>query len=377
MEYKMPNTPPNFYDFSNLKVAICHEWLDNVGGGEKVLFQVASLFPNVTIFSLWGDQAIAREYNLKLVESFIRFLPSRLRRTLGIPLMPLAWGSFSKKLRTFDLVITSSWAFAHACGRSSQVSVNYIHTPGRYWWNPDIDTRTTIKLPRTLTVALQKIDRYLAKEHGINVANSRTTSDRIQFSWNQESKIVHPPVDLTYYNFERIPEMDRGQYLLGVGRFVPYKNLEFIIELGEFLNVPVVIAGHGPLYANLLKRAAQSTVDVSIQNSPSDEEIRNLYLTASYLIYPVIEDFGIVPVEAMGCGLQVIGLSSGGLTETVIEGVSGSLVEEMNVEEFASALKNLPRRSSEEIRDCVEKFSQQAFTKKIVEIIQESINASS
>jgi glycosyltransferase involved in cell wall biosynthesis len=362
-------------EFADIKVAICHEWLDNVGGGEKVLFEINSLFQDATIFTLWGNQEIAEKYNLNMFESFIRHLPARFRRNLGLALMPVAWASFSRKLRKFDLVITSSWAFAHACGRKNISSLNYIHTPGRYWWNPDIDSRTAIRLPKVLILILQKLDSYLAKNHGLNVANSYTTSNRIWDSWKQKSEVIHPPVDLDFFNFNSGSNSNNEEYLLGVSRFVTYKNLEFIIELGEHLRKPVVIAGHGPLYAKLLKRAEESPIKTSIIDSPSDEEIRNLYLNASYLIYPVIEDFGIVPVEAMGCGLQVIGIASGGLTETVVEGISGSLVASLDVEAFASAIENLPALNRGEIRSCVEKFSYDAFRNKLKELVNVRINA--
>ena len=343
------------------KVAICHEWFDNIGGGEKVLIQIASIFENPTIFTLWGDRNIQKDTNLNFKESFLRFFPKKFRRNLGLPFMPIAWFSFSRKLRRFDLVITSSWAFAHSCGRYNSNSLNYVHTPGRYWWNPDIDQRTAIKLPKLVLLTLKKIDFALSRNHGTNISNSKNTQERVQKFWNQNSKVVYPPVDLDFYNLDKKVDLPKGNYLLGVGRFVTYKKPGFIIELGEYLNMPVLIAGHGPLYSDLVEKAANAKVEVRIINNPTNEIIKECYRSAKYLIYPVVEDFGIVPVEAMGCGLQVIGLNSGGLTETIVEGLSGSLVSSVNVQEFASAIQHLPHKSRSEVRECALKFSEDAF----------------
>ena len=108
-----------------LKVAICHEWLDNVGGGEKVLAEMALNFYKPTIFTLWGDFDIARELNIEIEETILRFLPRRLRRNIGFLLMPIAWLFLSRRLKRFDLVITSSWAFAHFCGRFNIKSIKF------------------------------------------------------------------------------------------------------------------------------------------------------------------------------------------------------------------------------------------------------------
>lgn len=358
------------------KVAICHEWIDNIGGGEKVLLEIAANFSNPDVYTLWGDKAVGTKLNLHYQDTFMRWIPPRFRRNLGFAVMPLAWFSLHKKLKSYDLVVTSSWAFAHICGKFNRNSVNYIHTPGRYWWNPDIDQRTRVKIPTPALSFLRILDSYFSKRHGQNIANSETTARRIKNYWHQSAIVINPPVDLDYFTIDESKVSTGNGFLLGVGRFVPYKNMSFIIELGEHLGLPVVIAGHGPLYGALIGQADEAKVEVLVVNNPSDSEIRDLYRSASVLIYPAIEDFGIVPVEAMGCGLRVIGLDQGGLIETVEQGIGGSLVSRMDVKAFADAIVALPETTREQVRDSVMKFGKSAFNSKFQAFMCEKFDES-
>jgi glycosyltransferase involved in cell wall biosynthesis len=358
-----------------LKVAICHEWLDNIGGGEKVLAEIALNFESPLIFTLWGNSKVGNELDINYQETFMRFIPKVLRRNLGFLIMPIAWISIGPKLRKFDLVITSSWAFAHICGKFNKKSINYIHTPGRYWWNPDIDQRSWIKLPKILLRVFRDLDFLFSLNHGQNVANSKTTALRISNFWKQESVVIHPPVDLSFFNYDKASESIPGNFLLGVGRFVPYKNMEFIIRLGEFMQIPVVLAGHGPLYSNLRQRALKASVKVDIVNNPTNSDIRDYYRSAKFLIFPVVEDFGIVPVEAMGCGLQVIGLEEGGLVETVKDGLSGGLVRKLSLEMFAEKMNSISSHSREEIRNTVIHLDKSEFNRKIITLIESKFDA--
>lgn len=357
-------------NISSLKVAICHEWFDNIGGGEKVLIDLAGMFQNPTIYTLWANQKTKGQVDFKIRTSFIQLFPSKLRRNLGLIFMPLAWSRFNQELKAFDLVINSSWAFAHSAGGDHPRKISYIHTPGRYWWYPSIDRRTQRKIPGILLWLLRKVDRKLAQSTKNFIANSEETRTRIRDCWGKESEVIYPPVDLEFFRQTDFAEVD-PELILGVGRFVGYKNHDFIIKIGEALGKKVVLAGHGPLVENLKNLATRSATEVEVIDSPTNIELRNLYSQAFCLVYPTNEDFGIVPVEAMGCGLQVLGLAKGGLMETVKNGLSGTLVGEMNLSEFVKAFHELPNMPRTEIRGSVEKFDSKRFTQSMIKILSE------
>ena len=184
--------------------------------------------------------------------------------------------------------------------------------------------------------------------------------------WGRESEVVYPPVNLDFYKPLEILS-ERKDFILGVGRFVGYKNHEFVIRIGEALGRKVVLAGHGPLLESLKNQAANSTTEVKVIESPSDRELRQLYSDALCLVYPTFEDFGIVPVEAMGCGLQVLGLSQGGLMETVKNGISGTLVDAIDLTTFVVGFHDLPNKSTDLIRESVKKFNSSQFRIKMKE----------
>lgn len=362
-----------YSNISSLKVAICHEWFDNIGGGEKVLVEIASIFQNPTIYTLWANKKTQGQVDFNVKTSFLQLFPSKLRRNLGLLFMPLAWSRFNKELESFDLVINSSWAFAHTAGGNHPKKISYIHTPGRYWWYPSIDQRTQRKIPDILLRFLRTIDRNFAQSNDSYIANSEETRTRIQDCWGKESKVVYPPVDLEFFRQTSATEVD-SELILGVGRFVGYKNHDFIIKIGEVLGKKVVLAGHGPLAENLKNLAIKSTTEVKVIDSPTNIELRQLYSKAFCLVYPTYEDFGIVPVEAMGCGLQVLGLAKGGLMETVKNGYSGTLVSELELSAFVKKFHELPNKPRAEIRGTVEKFDSHNFTQSMIRIIIEKLN---
>lgn len=352
-------------NIKSLKVAICHEWLDNIGGGEKVLIELANIFKNPTIYTLWANKKTTSGLDFQVKTSFLQCFPSKFRRNFGLFFMPLAWKKFEHELKTFDLIINNSWAFAHSAGGKHPRKISYIQSPGRYWWYPLIDQRTKIKIPKILLRIIRRIDWSLAQKNQHYIANSEEIQKRIRDCWGKESEIVHPPVDLEYFKQDNFAEVD-PELILGVGRFVGYKNHDFIIKIGEALSKKVVLAGHGPLAENLKKLALSSSTAVEIIDSPTNFELRQLYSKAFCLVYPTNEDFGIVPVEAMGCGLQVLGLAQGGLRETVVNGYSGTLVDEIDLPKFVAAFREMPNTPRDQIRDSVEKFNADHFTQKII-----------
>jgi len=350
------------------KVNIFHEWLDTSGGAESVLAELVGIFPGATVYTLWAEPNLIDSLGVEVKVSFLQFLPRKFRRSVGLLFMPLAWKILGRNISNGDFSITSSWVFCHSAvpKKFEQNSVHYIHTPARYWWNPEVDTRTELKLPKIILLILRAMDKSLARNHKNVIANSNATKERIKNYWGLKSIVIHPPVDVNFYDFAKVENVgSRENFLLCVGRFVPYKGHELAIKLGEVLNLPVVLVGHGSGETRLRKLSLNSKTRVSLLVNVPRERIRELYATCICLVYPAIEDFGIVPVEAMATGARVLGINKGGLRDSVIQGETGSLVSRLDLHALVEGFYSLQENSRENIRASSLQFSQVNFRLEI------------
>jgi glycosyltransferase involved in cell wall biosynthesis len=154
-------------------------------------------------------------------------------------------------------------------------------------------------------------------------------------------------------------------YLLSLGRWVPYKRHDLAIEVGARLGVPVVVAGAGPTEAALRSLAARLRASVSFVHAPSRADVRELLSRARCLLFPVEEDFGMIPVEAQAAGTPVVGIARGGLLETVRPGLTGELVDEPDVDALARAVDLVDRSSPAACRENAQRFTVPVFEAKI------------
>ncbi len=173
-------------------------------------------------------------------------------------------------------------------------------------------------------------------------ANSREVQARIRRFWHRDAVVINPPVDVDFYSSAPVSQQQQSRdYLLGVGRFVGYKNFDLIIGIAEAAGLPLVIAGSGPDEAKLRRAAANAGVSVSFEIRPSRERLRELYWGARALLFPVHEDFGMIPVEAQACGTPVVGLRRGGLLETVVEGETGFLIDSLDLRDYVPVINKV------------------------------------
>lgn len=342
-------------------VALVHEWFGATGGSENVFLAIREVLPDATGFVLWRDRDARR--GLDLQESWLARTPLRRSKALALPLMPLTWRTLSTE--RFDVVISSSHAFAHTVRfRSSPQAryLSYIHSPARYLWSPDFDGRGSggmLSLPRRV---LRGADVRLSRHVDSYAANSREVQARIQRFWKRDARIIHPPVDVDYFTAAPADQrrQDRG-YLLGVGRWIPYKKFDLMIEIADAARLPLVIAGSGPEEEALRRQAARVGVPVTFERQPSRERLRELYWGARCLLFPTHEDFGIIPVEAMACGTPVLGLRRGGVLETVVDGETGFLVDSDDPARYAAMLRHLDALDRIRIGRHAARFSADVF----------------
>jgi glycosyltransferase involved in cell wall biosynthesis len=252
-----------------------------------------------------------------------------------------------------DFVLISSHAFAHHAdwrNRSNAPRFVYVHTPARYIWAPDMDARGNGLGARGLSPLFKHLDRRAAKQDACYAANSEFVRERIRNSWDRDANVIYPPVRVAEIQargcwadqldgkeeqlFASLPD----SFILGASRFVPYKRLDAVIDAGEAVGLPVVLAGNGPQRQELEERAAAARVPVKFILGPSDTMLFALYQAASVFVFPAVEDFGIMPVEAMAVGTPVVVQHHGGAKESVEALKGGAVLEGISKASLKSAI---------------------------------------
>ena len=360
---------------------LVHEWLAPRGGSENVFEALTRVFPDAARYCLWNDSEGRFAVD---GETWLARTPLRGRKAASVPLMPFAWRTLPRV--DADWVLASTHLFAHharfgGAGRSAPKLV-YAHTPARYIWNPELDARGDTLAARIAAGALKGLDRRRAQEPVAIAANSVFVQKRIAEAWHRESTVIHPPVDVA--GFLRPPQPNEHDhdllarlpesFLLGFSRFIPYKRLELAIEAGIAADLPVVLAGAGPDEARLRAFADERAPGrVFFVRSPGAELYRALLQRSIALVFPAVEDFGIVPVEAMAAGRPVIAGAVGGTAETVIHGRTGALLENWSRDEMRRAVETAAGASPEACRAQGLKFSEAVFAERIGAWVAESL----
>jgi glycosyltransferase involved in cell wall biosynthesis len=310
-------------------------------GGEKCLEALCRLWPDAHLYTLIhrrGSVSPTIE-RMDIRASFLQHIPGIFRNyRYFLPLMPIAIESF--RLRDYDVVVSLS----HCVAKSVRVPpgvphICYCFTPMRYAWHMReayfgaelriedrglriartaleavrYYLRSSMLDPRSLLLAdLRRWDRATATRVTEFVATSHTVAGRINDCYRRESTVIYPPVDVEFYTPNSAPRED---FYLCVSALAPYKRIDLAIEASNRLRRRLVVIGDGPQAVRLRAMAGPT---VSLLGWQSDETIRDHYRRCRALLFPGVEDFGIVPLEAQACGAPVIALAAGGATETVI-----------------------------------------------------------
>jgi glycosyltransferase involved in cell wall biosynthesis len=303
-----------------MRVALVHDWLTGMRGGEKVLEEFCRIYPQADIYTLLhvnGSVSPTIESH-SIRSSFVQRLP-RVEKTYRyyLPLFPLAIETI--KLRGYDLILSSSHCVAKGVRvPSGACHISYVHTPMRYVWDQysayfdnDRCSPPVRYGMRALRPWLQRNDVATSRRVHYFIANSHHVAERIRRCYGREATVIHPPLE--FDSFARSPR-DDGYYLM-VTAFAPYKRVDLAVETFNMLGLPLKIIGSGQEEVRLRRIAGPS---VEFLGWRSDDEVREAYAGCSALIFPGEEDFGIVPLEAMASGKPVIAYGKGGVLETVI-----------------------------------------------------------
>jgi len=326
-----------------LNVALVHDWLTGLRGGERVLEQLCLLYPSARIYTLvhvpGSVGPIIGQH--EIVTSFLDRLPRQSYRHY-LPLFPAAIESLD--LRGHDLVISTSHAVAKGCRPPRDaVHVAYVHTPMRYVWDqfdayfgPGRAGIATRLAARAVAPYLRRWDVGSTRRVHAIVANSRFVAERIRRVWQRDADaVVYPPVDTA--RFVPAAEGPAG-YALIVSALVPYKRVEIAVSAFSRLKRPLWIAGDGPELRRLRDAAGPS---VRFLGSVAADALPGLYARAQFFVLPGEEDFGIAPVEAQAAGRPVLALGRGGALETVIDGETGVFFAEPTVQSLLDGISRI------------------------------------
>lgn len=353
------------------RIAVLNEWFERTGGAEQVLLAVRGALPSAQTFVLWSDRDVTDYPRLR--ESWLARTPFRGHKALTLPLMPFVWRTQTRQ--RFDVVLTLSHSLNHTARfpvSPGGVHLSYVHTPARYLWLREIDPRRTGLGQQFAVETMKRLELRCNRHVASYAANSSAVRRRIRDFWHREARVIHPPCRTAYFSAAPAEQRDQNRdYLLGFGRWVRYKRFDFMIEVADRMGLPLVIAGAGPLEAQLRRQAATARVDVRFEVRPDDDRLRELIWGARALLYPCHEDFGIVPVEAQAGGTPVVGLRRGGLLDTVVDGRTGHLVDTLDVAAFADRVRNLPDLDRTAVRANADRFSEAMFRHRIQNWVDE------
>ncbi len=360
-----------------MSVALVHDWLTGMRGGEAVLAEIASFFPGAPVFTLFHRRgAIEGEVTSHPIHtSSLQRLSfgGRFYRAL-LPFMPQAVSSF--KLGGYDLIISSSHCVAKGViPGPGAVHVCYCHTPMRYLWDQRDDYISRIPAPlrpllRAQLERLRTWDVVSAARVDHFVANSRLVARRIERYWRRAAEVIPPPVDTEFFT----PGGERGSHLLMVAALVPYKRVDVGIAVAKELGLPLHVVGEGPMRRALAWHAPGS---VRFLGRVSRERLRDEYRSAALLLLPNVEDFGMATVEALACGTPVVGLEESGTADVVIPGTHGELAPGGSVNALVAACRAVMGRSFDPVglRSRAESFSRQRFRRRFTYLLERVLPA--
>jgi glycosyltransferase involved in cell wall biosynthesis len=353
-----------------VRVAIVHDYLNQMGGAERVVAALHETFPDATIFTsivdrdvLWPELASA-----EICPSWMQKLPGIKKHFKKyLPLYPLAIESFD--IKEYDLIISSSSAFAKSAIKGAHaLHVCYCYTPMRFVWdyknyvqNENLNVPARLILPLVIA-GLKQWDLKTRQRPDYYIAISNVVRERIKKIYGLDAEVIFPPVDVRKYK----RRAHNDSFYLIVSRLNPYKKIELAVKAFNILGLPLKIIGSGPFQGTLRELARPN---ISFLGRLDDKEVAEYYASCKALIFPGEEDFGIVPLEANAAGRPVIAFHGGGALDTIVEGLNGIFFHKSTVKSLMAAIKEMEEGKndfqSSKIRAHAFGFDKEIFKKRL------------
>ena len=370
-----------------MKVALIHDWLVGMRGGEKCFEVFCELYPEADVYTLvYAPERISATIRrMNVHTSWLNRLPAAQKHfRYLLPLFPHAVEGFD--LGAYDLILSSSHCVAKGVYPHRALHLAYTYTPMRYVWDlrdaylvgadGAIMNRAGLALCRSY---LRRWDVRSSARVDSFIAISANIAAKIERFYGRTAHVIYPPVDLQRFHIDREPK----SFYLIVSALVPYKRIDIAVEAFNALQIPLKIVGTGPLHASLARRAHSNIEFLGWQD---EAKLADLYATCQAFIFPGEEDFGIAPLEAQASGRPVIAFKRGGLLETVV-GLDGSspaahptgiFFAEQNVDSLVAAVRlleqNKHRFDPAHIREHAAKFGRDRFKREIAEHVERSLS---
>lgn len=363
-----------------MKTALVHDWLlSSVGGSENCFREIYSLYPSPVYTLSWNPDAFQETELADAVvhSSFIERIPwaGKKFKSFLLPLFPLAIEQFN--LNEYDLILSSSHCVAKsALSNPDQLHICYCYTPMRYAWDLSPEYFKEAKLDRGIKGVLAKVALNYLRGWDVQSANrvdhfvaiSHFVARRIWRVYRRKADVIYPPVNTDFFR----PGGKKEEYYLAASRLVSYKKIDLLVE--AFSTMPdrkLVVVGDGPEMAKIKKLA---TPNIELLGYQSDSKLLELMQRAKAFVFAAIEDFGIIPLEAMAAGTPVIALRKGGVAELIEEGETGLFFEEQTVASIRDAVERFEKRGEwdlELLRRRTLQFSKERFRNEFHTFVEE------
>ena len=362
-----------------MKIALVHDYLNQMGGAERVVLAFHEIFPDAPIYtSIYDPQRVDPAFqHMDIRTSFMQKLPLVTKHHQPyLPFYPFAMERLD--LRGYDLVLSSSSAFGKGVLTGPEtLHICYCHTPMRWCWNYDeyVEREHLGRLARGvlpfLITGLRMWDQTSSMRVDHFIANSPVVAQRIRKYYRRDAAYIPPPVDAGRFPFQVGAEI--GDYFLILSRLVPYKRIDLAIEACNRLQLPLVIIGGGRDLERLQRLAGQT---IHFMGKLPDAEVIRYLMHCRAFLFPGEEDFGITPLEAQACGRPVIAYGAAGALASVVEGVTGAFFREQTVESLVETLAAFDEKTFDPavIRSHALEFDTPRFSRRILHFIETKMN---
>jgi glycosyltransferase involved in cell wall biosynthesis len=359
-----------------LRIALVHDYLNQMGGAEKVLLTLHDLFPNAPVYtSIYASSRVdSRFRQMDIRTGFMQRLPLvKKHHQPFLPLFPLAFEQLD--LRAYDLVISDSSAFAKGIVTHPEaLHICYCHTPMRWAWNyaEYVERERLGRIARMIlspTIAvLRGWDYTTAARVDFFVANSPNVAARISKYYRRDSVYIPPPIDTSQFEISPQPE----NYFLVVSRLIPYKRVDLAISAFNNLGLPLRIIGSGRDEGRLRRLAGPT---IQFMGRQPDHEVRRQLAACRAFIFPGEDDFGMTPLEAQACGRPVIAYGAGGALYTIVPGKTGLFFHSPEPESLAAAVSEFrdDRFDPAAIRQHALYFDTRQFRQRFLDFVESRI----